>query len=168
MTTGTDPAASRLEDEDRLVQVRFQPLWLYIDGIREFCGFFTRTTFDDPEAGDRIGLVVHELVENAIKYSAHHQKAVLELTVYSRHEEIEITVLNSADDGQVEAFRRAFEAVRGGDPLEVYTAAMKRARGLPEDESGLGLPRVRYEGRMDLALDASRPGLVKISAKGKL
>jgi len=32
---------------DRLVQVRFKPLWLYVDAVREFCGFFARATFEN-------------------------------------------------------------------------------------------------------------------------
>jgi hypothetical protein len=37
--TDEDPGAS-----SRLVQLRFKPLWLYVDAVREFCGFFARAS----------------------------------------------------------------------------------------------------------------------------
>jgi hypothetical protein len=152
---------------ERVVQVRFQPMWRYIDGIREFCGFFTRTTFDDPEVGDRIGVVVHELVENAIRYSSRNESSLLHLAVYSRDEEIEVVVANSAEESRVKEFEKIFEKINQGDALDAYSWAMQRARGLPEDQSGLGLPRIRYEGRMSLSMTVDN-NVVSVRAKGKL
>jgi hypothetical protein len=43
---------------DRMVQLRFRPLWLYVDEVREFCGFFARATFGADTVGERVGLVV--------------------------------------------------------------------------------------------------------------
>ena len=40
-------------ERTRLVQLRFKPLWLYVDAVREFCGFsrvrVSKTTSSDSE-----------------------------------------------------------------------------------------------------------------------
>ncbi|MGE0788279.1 MAG: hypothetical protein AB7S26_21580 [Sandaracinaceae bacterium] len=152
---------------ERVVQLRFQPLWRYIDGIRNFCDFFAVATFDDAAVGARIGLVVHELVENAIRYSSRHEAAQLELYVVSLGRSIEVRVANSADAEQVGRFEKAFEHL-AGDPRDVYLRAMERARSLPADQSGLGLPRVQFEGQMSLTLEQPRSGVVEVCAKGEI
>jgi hypothetical protein len=147
---------------DRLVQVRFKPLWLYVDAVREFCGFFARATFANDGLGQRVGLIVHELVENALRYGDEKE---LEVRLERRADEVVIRVANTTNDERARKLRGVFDALAKLSPAEGYTHALQHAASLPATESGLGLPRVRYEGRVDLDLDIA-PGRVTITARG--
>jgi len=148
----------------RLVQLRFKPLWLYIDAVREFCGFFARATFEDAELGQRVGLVVHELVENAVRYGDDQE---LELRVERSIAGIAVHVANTTSEARVARLKKVFDELMSLRPADAYKRALRNAALLPPSESGLGLPRIRYEGQVDLELDAS-PGRVAITARGAI
>jgi hypothetical protein len=147
---------------DRLVQLRFKPLWLYVDAVREFCGFFARATFEDDGLGQRVGLIVHELIENAVRYG---DEKDLEVRLERNDEEVVVSVANTTTDERAEKLRGVFDALVKLAPADAYTRALHHAASLPSTESGLGLPRVRYEGKVELSL-AITPGKVTITARG--
>jgi len=147
---------------NRLVQLRFKPLWLYVDAVREFCGFFARTTFDDEGLGQRVGLIVHELIENAVRYGDEKE---LEVRLERCDGEIVVCVINTTSEERASKLREVFDHLSTLSPAAAYTRALRHAATLPRAESGLGLPRVRYEGNVDLTLDTS-PGRVSITARG--
>lgn len=147
---------------DRLVQLRFKPLWLYVDAVREFCGFFARTTFDDEGLGQRVGLIVHELIENAVRYGDEQE---LEVRLERAKHEVIICVVNTTSEERSTKLRRIFEDLASLSPATAYARALQHASSLPKTESGLGLPRIRYEGNVELELETS-PGRVCITARG--
>lgn len=149
-------------EEERLVQLRFKPLWLYVDAVREFCGFFTRTSFKDDELGQRVGLVVHELIENAVKYGDEKE---LELRIERLPGSVVIRVANTTTDDRAQKLREIFNQLANVPAVDAYTRALQRAATLPETESGLGLPRIQYEGQVALQLETA-PGRVVITARG--
>lgn len=146
----------------RLVELRFKPLWLYVDEVREFCGFFARATFEDAAVGDRVGLVVHELIENAIRYGDEKE---LELRMERSGASVVIRVANTTSDERAKRLSAIFEEMMAVPAAESYARAMRTAAGRPAIESGLGLPRVRCEGQVDLELEVA-PGRVCITARG--
>src|SRR5690349_1481675 len=135
---------------DRLVQLRFKPLWLYVDAVREFCGFFARATFEDDGLGQRVGLIVHELIENAVRYGDEQE---LEVRLERSQDDVVIRVINTTSDERAESLRKVFEELAKLPPADAYTRALQHASSLPASQSGLGLPRIRYEGRVELELD---------------
>jgi len=149
-------------EEERLVQLRFKPLWLYVDAVREFCGFFARASFKDEELGQRVGLVVHELIENAVKYGDEKE---LELRIERMPGSVVIRVSNTTTDDRAQKLREIFNQLANVAPVDAYTSALRRAATLPDTESGLGLPRIQYEGQVDLQLETA-PGRVVITARG--
>jgi hypothetical protein len=155
--TDEDPGAS-----SRLVQLRFKPLWLYVDAVREFCGFFARASFEDDVLGQRVGIIVHELVENAVRYGDEQE---LELMVERSGSGVLVRVANTATADRAERLKKIFDEISLHTPSEGYARALRHAASLPPSESGLGLPRIRYEGQVDLQLDVT-PGRVAITARG--
>jgi hypothetical protein len=153
---------TRESGRDRLVQLRFKPLWLYVDAVREFCGFFARATFEDDGLGQRVGLIVHELIENAVRYGDEKE---LEVRLERLENDVVIRVINTASDDRAAALRKVFEELTKHAPADAYARALKHASSLPASQSGLGLPRIRYEGRVELELDTP-PGKVAITARG--
>lgn len=146
----------------RLVELRFKPLWLYVDQVREFCGFFARATFEDAAVGDRVGLVVHELIENAIRYGDEKE---LELRMERLEGSVVIRVANTTSDDRAQRLAAIFSEMMAVSPGDAYARALQSAAGRPSIESGLGLPRVRCEGQVDLELEI-KPGRVCITARG--
>jgi hypothetical protein len=147
---------------DRMVQLRFQPLWLYVDEVREFCGFFARATFRDEEIGQRVGIVVHELVENAIRYG---DEKDLELRLERSDGRVVISVANTTSEERAHGLQAYLGTLRELPPDEAYARALRNAASLPETQSGLGLARIRCEGQFDLELDVT-PGRVRVTATG--
>jgi hypothetical protein len=147
---------------DRMVQLRFRPLWLYVDEVREFCGFFARATFGADTIGERVGLVVHELVENAIRYGDERD---LELSLERSGERIMISVANTTSDEHANGLRDHLADLAALSPEDAYARAMEQAITRPATQSGLGLARIRYEGQCDLELLLT-PGRVCVTARG--
>ncbi len=147
-----------------MVHLRFKPLWLYVDAVREFCSFFARATFDDREVGQRVGLVVHELVENAIRYG---NDAELELRVEHWESELGVVVANTTTEERADELGRIFRILHEMDPENAYVDAVKASASRPAGLSGIGLARVRHEGRVSLEL-AREPGRVTVTARGPL
>lgn len=151
------------ENPTRLVHLKFKPLWLYVDHVREFCSFFARTSFESEHLGQRMSVVVHELVENAIRYGGDDEE--LELLIERCDKLVVVKVANTASAERAEVLQRVF-----ADTLELpaeasYLRALRRAAAQPTAQSGLGLPRVRHEGAVDLELELL-PGRVCITARG--
>jgi hypothetical protein len=147
-----------------IVQLRFQPMWLYVDALREFCGFFARATFDDKAVGQRVGLVVHELIENAIKYG---DEIELELRVEKYDSALAVIVSNTVSDEAAERLSKRFDELEGSDPATAYLDAVRDAVLKPSGVSGLGLTRIRHEGKVRLSLER-QPGRVSVTARGEL
>jgi hypothetical protein len=150
-----------------IVQLRLRPMWRHVDGIRKFCDFFTAESFDDQMLGERVGVVIHELTENAIKYSRSGDSAELELSIHRSDGHIEIVVANSPAPEHVPTLQRAFEGLSAVPAEEAYLAAMRRAAKLPDGQSGLGLARIRHDCGVELSLTMD-DDLARITAKGKL
>ena len=146
---------------NRLVELRFKPLWFYIDEVREFCGFFARAAFEDASIGDRVGLVVHELVENAIRYGDDNE---LELRMERAEGKVVIRVANTTSDERASRLSAVFSEMMQSSPTDAYARALQSAASRPSIESGVGLPRIRCEGQVDLELKIEA-GRVCITAR---
>lgn len=147
---------------DRMVQLRFRPLWLYVDQVREFCGFFARATFGEDQIAERVGIVVHELVENAIRYGDERD---LELLVERIGERLEISVSNTTSEERASGLQEYIASLTRLPAEEAYVHALAESVSRPATQSGLGLARIRYEGQCDLELQRS-PGRVRVTARG--
>jgi len=66
--------------------------------------FFARTTFEDDGLGQRVGLIVHELIENAVRYGDEKE---LEVRLERTGDEVLICVVNTTTD------ERASKAAQG-------------------------------------------------------
>ncbi len=146
----------------RLVQLRFKPIWLYLDTVREFCGFFARASFEDDRLGQRVAVIVHELVENAVRYGDDKE---LELRIERKDDSFVVCVVNTTSSERAEKLRHVLAELTSLAPGAAYERALRVAGSLPADQSGLGLARVRYEGAVELTLETS-PGRVAITARG--
>ena len=147
---------------ERLVYVRFRPAWAYLDAIREFTSIFCKTTFDDDMA-ERARMVIHEMLENAIKYS---EEVDLEVTLTRAAAGVELAVTSRPLAQHLAHLRKELTALFQLPAEEAFMRAMERAADLPNGEARLGLARVRLEGRFDLSVEELDDGRVRLVARG--
>ena len=150
---------------DRGVTIRFEPLWAYIDNVREFCRSFARTTFRAPEIGERVSLVIQELLENAAKYSVPGEASELQLRVKDGLSHVEVMVTSVPLKEHRDALVKELAMVNALDPETSYASAMRRAIERNDASSRLGLARIRHEGRFDLSIE-DRGDQLRVIAKG--
>lgn len=153
--------------EGHLVHVRLRPLWAYIEGIREFGAFFCETTFDKEDLVERVRLVTHELLENAVKYSR-TEWSEIEFSIRAERDTFQISVTNYATKESADCLEQDLDFVLSEAAESSYRSAIKRAAGGPQGQSKLGLARIRYEGQVDLSIRRDDQGMVCVTAKGNL
>jgi hypothetical protein len=132
--------------------------------VRRFVEESFERLVGDVEAVHRISLAVHELLENAAKYSVGSRTA---LTVFFDPAAASalIRLTNETTPEHIARLRVCVEAIQAAaEPFLHYQHLMRRAVGY-DDESGLGLARIRAEGDLDLSLEIDG-SMVTIVASG--
>lgn len=123
--------------------------WSFIPSVRgileSYCGHSTGSA----EFSERVGVTVHELLENAVKYSA-NPDGLVHCSVDLRDGRLAVQVDNMARPEHIDCLRREYDTVSSGNPLEVYIEKM--ASDIDGGSSQLGLARIRYEGEAELLL----------------
>lgn len=130
--------------------ITFSPQWWHlISSTRIFMASFCGQSFGDAELSDRIAMTAHELLENAVKYSATPDSPV-NCTMRIEPGRVLVTVENHADPAHLAVLHEEFELINQGDPMEMYINKMQAS--LESDKSQLGLARIRCEGEAELKL----------------
>lgn len=157
---GAEMIAFNSHGSHRMVMLQFQPLWDYVDEVREFCSRFVARGFGN-DVAQQIGMIVYELVDNAVRYGDDKE---LVLRIERSEDSIVVCVANATTDERAARLRSVLGEMSNLPAAEAYTRALSRSTTLPDKESGLGLPRVRYEGQAELQLDTA-PGRVSLMAR---
>jgi hypothetical protein len=145
-------------------------MWVYITGTREFCRFFCATTFPNKDVADRVQLVIQELLENAVKYSADSETCDVELGI-SQHggKEFEIAVSNFANSESATKLARELERIGKMTPEEAYISAVQRASTFRDGSSAeMGLARIRHEGLVELSSTHTADGRIRVTCRGAI
>ena len=116
-------------------------------------------------------MVISELVENSIKYGKFIQKnnrVVIKIDIGKSI--ITIEVINPVNDttyNHLERLDKTIQWIRGyQDPFEAYVERLKEVskKPLKDEESGLGLVRVAYEGKAILDFFVGEDNILNVSA----
>lgn len=135
------------------IDLALTPDLAVVGPVRRFAMDFLQRVVGHEELASRAGLVAHELLENAVRYSADGD---IRLRIDVQHGIVTIQTRNRACAPQLESLGRSFaEAERAPDADAHYRAllerAARRARESPSHTGGIGLARIRAEA--DMALD---------------
>ncbi len=142
------------------------PQWTRIDQVRQAVGHAIAAAIGDRDLRDALAMVSAELLENAFKYG-HPEKPDVRITVATQDDRLVVTVINAVERTAPHA-RTLAERIAWvnefDDPLAAYRAALERIFAGGPGASGLGLPRIRYEGGCALECDTSTAGMVTVRA----
>jgi hypothetical protein len=122
---------------------------------------------DDADATSRVAMAAHELMENVAKYSSGGVGTVeVELSQRDGQNYVQVLTKNRATPQQRETLQHLIGELRSAvDPVAYYDAVI--AKSVRSKGSGLGLARIRAEGKMEVHLSIEGDE-VTISAQGSV
>jgi anti-sigma regulatory factor (Ser/Thr protein kinase) len=135
------------------VEVSFAPTIRLITVMRQFVSSFYAAVLGR-DAAEMLAMATHELLENALKYSA-EEGATFKIAVESGAETDHVTIRieNHADPAQIQPLREVMARMeQAADPMAHYLTLMRETSSRL-DGSGLGLARLRAEAEMKVALE---------------
>jgi hypothetical protein len=131
-----------------------------VPDIRMFVEKLHRRVVRDEHQMSRLALTTHELLENAVKFSADGSASLRIEFVEKSH--VMITTRNRARTTDLaDLLSIAAEIKAVSDPMMFYIGLMKRA---PNARGGLGLGRVIAEGEMEIGFELDGD-VVEVRAK---
>lgn len=162
------PKSLNIGANEPAVLVRFQPAWVYIEGIREFGRFFCSATFNEPAIAERAQVMIQETLENAVKYSNKEALRDLELVMSMTGQLLQVSVCSSPSAEHLGVLRKELELLNAQEPEQAYLTAFERAASDPNASARLGLARLRCECRAELSVTEEEDGRIRVTAKALL
>lgn len=145
--------------------------WDEIEKVRNKCDIFLRSHGLKTESVQAFTMVVSELIENSMKYGTFtpmKNRVIVDIRV----DESIVTaeVINPIDKTvykHLKQLDRTIQWIRGyQDPFEAYVERLKEVskKPLSDEESGLGLTRIAYEGKAIVDFFLNDENLLNVSA----
>jgi hypothetical protein len=145
--------------ETHSVDLSFHPCLESVTAVRRFLEVHLGRLMHDAELTSRMAVTVHELLENAAKYSTGGGSRLRVEVDASAPRALSISVANQADPRHLPDLQAAIaELSSAEDPFDVYQRYLERA-ATRDEGSGLGLARICVEAQMDVTLELSDQGI---------
>jgi len=151
-----------------------KPKWNEIEQIRQKASGFLKSLGLSTDAVLSHTMVISELIENGIKYGNFKlPKDKVEVEIHRNRNIITVEVINPVDQfndathDHLVKLDKTIQWIRGyQDPFEAYVEKLKEVsrRPLTDEESGLGLVRIAYEGQAILDFFVGEEGSINVSA----
>ena len=154
-----------------MLQDTIKPEWDQIDKVREECSKFLTDHSLPGDAVDALSMVVHELLENAIKYGNYEKsESRITFTLEISRKDVTVEVVNPIHGDDTPHFKmldKTIQWIRGyQNPFEAYAEKLKEVsiRPIKDMESRLGLVRIAYEGQSILDFYVRDDDCISVSA----
>jgi len=160
---------------EKVLKLEIRPEWDRIEEVRQQATSFLTTMGLESDNVYSLTMIISELVENGIKYGKFKPPdghVAIEIR-YGRGI-ITIEVINPVDRtrfGHLRNLDRRIQWIRGyQDSFEAYVERLKEVSRKPftDEESGLGLARIAYEGKAVLDFYLNENQYVNVSAISRL
>jgi anti-sigma regulatory factor (Ser/Thr protein kinase) len=138
--------------EDAYCELSFSPNVSLISTVRKFVGEFYERVLGDADVTSRLVVATHELLENAVRYSADGQSSI-RIGVKREDDQILVSIdtrNKTKPENREELVKLLDEMKASPDRLSFYQSLMRRSAKRTEG-SGLGLGRIHAESEMDLS-----------------
>jgi hypothetical protein len=136
------------------IRLSIKPKWGEIEKIRNNCSKFMKSHGFSDNTVYALTMVISELVENSIKYGNFQRREdKVIISIHVGEDIVTIEVINPVNKTvykHLENLDKTIQWIRGyQDPFEAYVERLKDVSKKPfrDDESGLGLARIAYEGK---------------------
>lgn len=135
------------------LEMKIKPLWQEIENVRNETTIFLNGNGCGDDIVNAVSMVSSELVENAVKYGHFlESEGSIQLCLEIGSRIIIVEVKSPMSDSADDNLRRLDEAIRWirgyQNPFDAYVEKLKEvSAGTNEDESGMGLVRIAYEGQ---------------------
>ncbi len=160
------------KNERSVLELQLRPVWDEIERARTECRAFLQKLGSSDEIQDSVCMITSELIENAIKYG-HFSSAANEFS-FKIEAGPDGMLLQSKSPlpsaGIADNLKRLdsiIQWIRGfQSPFEAYLERLKlvAAQPLEDNESGLGLTRIAYEGEAILDFYIDQGDILYVSA----
>lgn len=153
------------------MKLTVDPEWHEIESARGETELFLRSHGFTDDSTQTLIMVISELIENGIKYGNFKSpEDQVRVNVHMGPNRITIEVVNPVDEKafhHLKKLDKTIQWIRGyQDPFEAYVEKLKEVSRKPfkDEESGLGLVRIAYEGQAILDFFVGDNGMLNVSA----
>jgi hypothetical protein len=157
------------------LDLTFKAEWDEIEKVREMGSKFLKNHGFSSDVINSLIMVTSELIENSIKYGNFKKpKNKVNVILNITENLLTIEVNNPVDKNTTSDLRRldrTIQWIRGyQDSFEAYIERMKEIskKPLKDEESGLGLVRIAYEGKAILDFFVRDDNILNVSAVTKI
>lgn len=138
-------------NEDAYCELSFSPNVSLVPTVRRFVGEFYTRVLDDAEVTSRLVVATHELLENAVRYSADSQSSIrIGVRRDKGRTHVRIDTKNRTNDPHRTELMSLIEEMRASKNRDSFYQTLLRRCAKRTDGSGLGLGRIHAESEMDL------------------
>jgi hypothetical protein len=155
----------------RSLKLVVKPIWHEIEVARNKTSNFLETHGLSTESVHALTMVISELIENSIKYGCFSKpEDKVGVDIHLNNQIITAEVINPIDETayyHLKKLDKTIQWIRGyQDPFEAYVEKLKEISRKPlnDEESGLGLVRIAYEGKAIIDFFVSENGVLNVSA----
>jgi len=152
-------------------KISFLPKWNEVERVRKLSAKFLRSHNLSNDTVNSVVMVISELTENAIKYGNFKKaKDKVQVSIQIYENDIMAEVVNPVAVSEYRHLKRldqTIQWIRGfQDPFEAYIEKLKEVsrKSFDDEESGLGLVRIAYEGRAILDFYVGENDILNVSA----
>jgi hypothetical protein len=142
------------------IVVRFAPQWDKIEPLRQYVVAMSGAAGD--KVADRVGIVLQELLENAVKYGDAIGHIEVDVGISSVRKQAEIRVANRAQASRIALLKKEYDGVRGNTETAsaAFARALQRLQRLPQGTTMLGLSRIAMESELSLEVQGDQVTMV--------
>ncbi|UCF91784.1 MAG: ATP-binding protein [Desulfobacterales bacterium] len=155
----------------RSIKFTLKPRWNEIEKIRNRSRRFLASHGLSDDNVQAFTMVISELIENSVKYGkfeTSNNEVIVDIQINGKT--VTVEVINPVDETvytHLKALDKTIQWIRGfQDPFEAYVERLKAVakKPLDDDDSGLGLARIAYEGQAILDFFLSEDHILNVSA----
>jgi hypothetical protein len=144
------------------VEVSFAPTIILVTVMREFVSSFYKTVLGKGNS-QMVAMATHELLENALKYSAQEGATLrIEVEACDGFDRVSIRIANHADPSHIRPLQEMLRRMNDAPDAMAHYLELMRETSKRSSGSGLGLARLRAEAgmRLDLELEGNNVCIV--------
>jgi hypothetical protein len=156
------------------MELTLQPRWIEIDNIANYINDFFQKNSLSTDSINTVTMIICELVENGLKYGNFDRPDdSISVSISLGDSMITVEVSNPFSEKAHPHLKRldhTIQWIRGyQDPFEAYVERLKEISKKPlnDEESGLGIVRIAYEGEAILDFVVGENDTLNVSAVSK-